>query len=37
MGRSNENDVAYPLPVRRGVRSTTFTGAWSKVDREYGI
>ena len=30
MGRSNENDVTYPLPVL-GVRSTPFASAWGKV------
>ena len=30
VGRSNENDVTYPLPVL-GVRSTPFANAWGKV------
>ena len=30
MGRSNENDVTYPLPVL-GVRSTLFASAGGKV------
>ena len=36
MGRSNENDVAYPLPVL-GVRSTPFAGVRGKVECEYVV